>query len=127
MSQKKPARWSYLIAIGLLDLVFTIYLFWGEAVNNQARWMNVIGVQLLTIILVLLWLVTISRLKWRVRFIVIAISVVLAFAISQMVRVKEVTGDVLPILEWRWTTPVDEQLPNSIETGIVSDQLDPTD
>jgi outer membrane protein assembly factor BamB len=59
----------------------------------------------------LLWVLFFSRLKWRVRLAVFGGVVGLIALTAGLFRIHGVTGDLLPILEWRWKQPVGMAIP----------------
>lgn len=53
----------------------------------------------------LLWIVTTSRWRWRQRLLaVIAVAAILG-GLRAMMRVEGVSGDLVPVFTWRWSTP----------------------
>lgn len=106
---KRPRWWPLLIIVGL-DLLFAIIHLMGEAANEQHRKMIFMGVQLIALLLMSIWLIFFSRIRWRMRFAIAGVMVIGALALSQLLEVREVSGDVVPILEWRWTKSPDESL-----------------
>jgi outer membrane protein assembly factor BamB len=54
--------------------------------------------------LLLLWLLLGSRLRWRTRLLGFAAVVALLLLSGTTLRIRGVSGDVIPILEWRWAS-----------------------
>jgi len=54
-------------------------------------------------LLLLLWLLVFSRLRWRIRLIGLASFLAVILLVSMSFRIRGFTGDVVPILEWRWS------------------------
>ncbi|MCB1042313.1 MAG: PQQ-like beta-propeller repeat protein [Acidobacteria bacterium] len=116
----RTPRWKVLIAILILDLAVTTGISLTEAVNMQSRFMLLISIQVLTLLLILIWLLFLSRLPLKVRLIGFSGLIIMAVGCSQLFVVREVTGDVLPILEWRWRS--EEALPSATENAAIPDE-----
>jgi outer membrane protein assembly factor BamB len=80
-----------------------------------------------TFVLLLLWLLFLSRLRWKIRFAAFGAIVGIIVLMVGLFRIRGVTGDLLPVLEWRWrqardsgaaknTRPDSKSLPDA-ETG----------
>ncbi len=54
--------------------------------------------------LLLIWVVLFSRLKWGTRLIWLGGVFVLLGLATATLRIRGVTGDLVPVLEWRWAT-----------------------
>jgi outer membrane protein assembly factor BamB len=99
----RGARWWP--AIGIL-LAGTLGLSWvwlsGGDQTRQERLFVTVPILLAMILMLAAWLAFFSRLPWptRVRAAVIALAI-LTLAAGTL-RVRGVTGDLFPILEWRW-------------------------
>src|SRR5258708_24139517 len=52
--------------------------------------------------LLLLWCLFFSRLRWRVRWIVFGGTFCLLGLIASLFQIHGVSGDLIPILRWRW-------------------------
>ncbi len=59
----------------------------------------------MSLLLGLLWVLFFSRLKWCVRLVVFGGVVGVIALTTALFRIRGVTGDLLPILEWRWKQP----------------------
>lgn len=55
-------------------------------------------------LLLMVWLLALSRLRWRVRLMALAVIVLLHAVVIGSVRIKGVSGNLVPILEWRWAS-----------------------
>jgi outer membrane protein assembly factor BamB len=81
--------------------------------TGQDRVVMSYPVVLVTVLLLAIWLVFFSRASRRARRLtVVCVLGALAF-VAATVRIRGVTGDLLPILEWRWTS----RLPPPIESA----------
>jgi outer membrane protein assembly factor BamB len=57
-----------------------------------------------TLIALLLWLLFASRLRWRMRLLILAGAVGVVAGLAGLFRVRGVTGNLVPILEPRWAS-----------------------
>jgi outer membrane protein assembly factor BamB len=58
----------------------------------------------------LVWLLLFSRLRWRARALAFFSIVVLLAMVSALFRIRGVSGDLLPVIEWRWQKPQADSL-----------------
>jgi outer membrane protein assembly factor BamB len=63
-----------------------------------------------TLLALLLWLLLLSRLRWRVRLILFAAAILLLVAARFSVQIRGVSGDLVPLVAWRWTPVPEESL-----------------
>lgn len=89
-----------LLALSILALIF-IWEFW-ESPIRQSKVVATMYVLGLALILALVWLFAFSRLRWRTRVLSGAAIVLTLALFAALFRVSGVSGDVLPIIEWRW-------------------------
>ena len=101
MSSTGPRLWPLYFLGGIV--VLALLLIWlPESPHRQQQVMRTMGISILAVILALLWLLFASRLAWgqRLRYfggIVFAIALGIGFF-----RIKGLSGDFVPVLEWRW-------------------------
>ena len=101
MSSTGPRLWPLYLLGGIV--VLALLLIWlPESLHRQQQVMRTMGISILAVILALLWLLFASRLAWRQRLryfggIVFAIALGIGFF-----RIKGLSGDFVPVLEWRW-------------------------
>jgi len=101
-----PARrvrwWPAYIIVALAGAA--VVFFWTQP--DQIRQMRVLHTMLTGIaatLLLLIWLLLFSRLPGRARLIWLAALLGLGIAIRASVRVAGVSGDLVPVLSWRWS------------------------
>lgn len=83
-------------------LLYEAWLFGvGERIT-QERVMRTAGATILAVVLALVWLLALSRMPWRRRLLLFGGVAVLGLALGWGVRFQGVSGDLVPILEWRW-------------------------
>jgi len=97
----RPRWWPLvlLIAAGIAALAF---VWLGGAPSRQARVMNSAKVVVLSGALFGLWFVFLSRLRWRIRLLGLALAVGVGALGAALFEIRGVTGDLVPILSWRW-------------------------
>ena len=91
-------------------------LFWNRVIRaaaGQDRFLTgaiTVGV---TTILLLLWVALLSRMRWRSRLVIVVGALVVVGTGFATLRVGDVSGDLVPILSWKWSgePSVDMQVP----------------
>ena len=68
---------------------------------------------MLSFLLILLWLLFFSRLRWKVRLLAFGAIVLILLLSAALFRVKGFSGDLVPLLEWRWSGKAAESLMGS--------------
>jgi outer membrane protein assembly factor BamB len=104
-------RWWPAAAILILAATGWICIWRFQDVQRQTKNLQTAQLILVTIILLLLWVLLFSRLRWSWRLLVCGGVVGLAGVLALTVKVRGVTGDLLPVLAWRWSTPASQRLP----------------
>jgi len=64
-------------------------------------------VAVIALLLLVVWWLFFSRLRWRLRLLGLLALVLLLVGLRLLFTVRQVTGDLVPILEWRWATHED--------------------
>lgn len=105
-----------LAAINLLALVY-VWLF--SDLMRQIQVMASIGVTGLIVGLIFAWFVFFSGAPGRARIALVAVVAVLAVVLAALFRVRGVTGDLVPIVEYRFAQPraLPEAQPRPIEAA----------
>ena len=91
--------------------------------DGQDRVMLTIPIALGTVLLLAIWLVFLSRMPWSRRRWAIGAAVAVIAMTAATTRVRGVTGDLVPILEWRWASRQPSALP--AESAPESPRLTP--
>lgn len=111
-SQAIRTRWSLWIW-PLLSLLMlgAVAAWWNAAREGLHRQDQVLGTMAIVSVLALLagvwsliWLLLLSRLPWRSRLFSIGISVALLWLALLSIEFRGVSGDMVPILGWRWSS-----------------------
>ncbi len=95
-------RWWPAATILLIAAAYLLWTWSGEAPDRQDQVIATIVTSGLTIIGLLLWWFLLSGLPGRVRLMSLAALIVLGVVGASTLRLREVTGDLIPVLEWRW-------------------------
>ena len=108
MATKRKLRWWP--AWGILSLAAALQIWaWGFGTGiRQGRVITSLGFLVLTVLALLLWFFFLSRIRWRHRLSGLGLMVVLGVVAFSLVRVHGVSGDLVPILAWRWNSGLDE-------------------
>ena len=104
----KGRRLGFLKVTAVLAVVaFAIVRFWPELERNFQGWIYV-GIVQIGLALVLFWFAFLSRIRWWVRLLVLAVVGLAGFGISKSVRkVGTISSIGFPRLAWKWTQPRD--------------------
>ncbi|WP_372367504.1 PQQ-binding-like beta-propeller repeat protein [Candidatus Uabimicrobium sp. HlEnr_7] len=100
MSDQKPIRWWPLWSILILDIGL---ILWMQFFQETLQSFLMMASQILTFLLAFLWLMLLSRLKFKIRLYWLAgilVTIGLFFAIF---RIKDISGDLVPTFTWRWS------------------------
>ncbi len=109
-----------LYIIAALDISSLIYAWnFFDAIRQYKILMTIIT-QALAVILILIWLITISGLEWKKRRNYFVISVAVLVTFFTLFEINGYSGDLLPTLSFRWTQSELLQI-ESIGQSIQSD------
>jgi outer membrane protein assembly factor BamB len=97
----RPRLWpAYLIGAALAAWIAFTWL--SPDVMRQYRTMRTGAGLILSVLLLLVWLLFFSRLRWKHRLLGFAGAFVVLAGAGSLVRIRGVSGDLVPILEPRW-------------------------
>ena len=105
-------RWwpALLVLVAAAAAVGWVWLSDGGR-DGQDRVLLTIPIAFATVLLLAIWLVFFSRLPWsRRRWAIGAVLAIVAIT-AATTRIRGVTGDLVPILEWRWSSRLPPPLP----------------
>jgi len=100
-----PVRWW---PAGLIVVLAALTIYYFRIIREDAQqWRNLYSMEtvMVAILLLLLWVLFGSRLRWKVRWLVIGSVVASIGLMAAMFRIHGVTGDLVPILKFRWSRP----------------------
>jgi outer membrane protein assembly factor BamB len=101
----RRVRWWPAAVILLLASGTLVWTWEASGRQRQDRNLATIILAVLTSVLLLLWCLVLSRLRWKVRLGVLGGVLGLVGLTSALLRFHGVTGDLLPVFRWRWETP----------------------
>lgn len=117
-AEPRPAlRWWPAAVIVALAAAIWVWIWYFEDVHRQTKNLQTTGLILFTVLLLVLWVLLLSRLRWKIRFVVVGGVVCLISFSAAAMEIRGVTGDLIPVLQWRWQKrtqlPPVEQTPNA--------------
>ncbi len=104
-------RWWPAAAILLIAAAFLFWTWSGEAPDRQDQVIATIITLGLAVIGLLLWWFLLSGLPGRIRLLSLAALIGLGIVGIFTLRLREVTGDLIPVLEWRWAGSTPDTAP----------------
>jgi outer membrane protein assembly factor BamB len=110
-------RWWPVSVILLLAAGALVWVWGWYGVSRQERIIATANVIFFTVLLLLLWVLLFSRARTIVRWLVFGGAVGVIGLTGTFFRIRGVTGDLVPILEWRWkskSTLLLEKLPPTL-------------
>ena len=123
---RRPVRWWPAVTIVVLAVAALAWVWLGNASQRQERNIGTAIVCVLSSFLLLLWCLFLSRLRWKIRLGILATILGLGLLSATLFRFHGVSGDLVPILQWRWqtTAPVafESPQPGSAKTSAPSVQ-----
>ena len=102
---QQSVRWRPAVVIMVLAVITGCFRWFSNELNHQRQFMETAGVAVIAILLLLVWLLFFSRLSRKSRWSVCAAVVFLVVISAALFRVRGVSGNVIPVLEFRWTSP----------------------
>lgn len=114
---KSRIRWLPAAIIVALAILAIILIWIIDAPHRQSRVLHTVLVLMLWFLLMLLWLFFFSRLQWKVRVLAFGAVVLIILLSTTLFRVKGFSGDLVPLLEWRWGEKAAESLTGSAPTA----------
>jgi len=108
--QPRPIRW-WPVGVILTLAAGTWFSIWQfPALDHQAQNIQTTKVILATFAALMLWVLLLSRLRWRRRLLLCGSAIAAVGLLAASLEIRGVTGDLVPVLEWRWTKPHSQSL-----------------
>lgn len=102
VARKKQIRlWPVVLIVALAGMALAVVQFGGDR-SGQEKVVFTLLIAILTFLLLILWLILGSRLPWRTRLIAVLGVVLITSGLGFLFEIKGVTGNLVPILGWRW-------------------------
>ena len=117
LDSQSRIRWLPAAIIVVLTILAIILLWSLDAPQRQWRVLHTVLVLMLSFLLILLWLFFFSWLRWKVRLLAFGAVVLILLLSAALFRVKGFSGDLVPLLEWRWSGKAAESLMGSDPTA----------
>jgi outer membrane protein assembly factor BamB len=97
--------------------------------SRQGRFLAQVPVVGIAAILLWLWCLLLSPFSWRRRLLACGTTLAACGAVAAAVRITGVTGDLYPILSWRWSVPVEPPPPGAqvVQPNIDLSRIDELD
>ena len=105
MSRSVHVRWWPVVLIVLLSAGRWGQIWYLRDSDRQFKVQGTFQLLAVAVVLLLVWLLGFSRLRVRTRLLVLAAMLAGAGASAALLRLRGVTGDRIPIFEWRWRHP----------------------
>ena len=98
----KSIRWWPLWVVISLAILGTLVTWISDAGHRQDRILLTTMIVIGTIALSILWLLFLSEMRWRAKFLALASIILAVFLGSNLFKFEGFSGDLVPIFEWRW-------------------------
>src|SRR5206468_1377469 len=99
---RPPTRWWPVgIILLLAGVAFAAIRLWPKG-SFQERNLWTAQAVVWSLLLLLLWTLAFSRLPWRIRWRSLGLVIAAIGSLALCLRIRGVSGDLLPILEWRY-------------------------
>ena len=114
MNDNKPRWWPLLVIVALyLIALLWVWQLW-DAPSRQHRVVRTVVASFFSGIAGVLWLLLLSRLRWKTRLLGLVAIAAVGLILSQALTVRGVSGDLIPILAWKWSPKADETLDSDL-------------
>ena len=125
----KGIRWWPLGVIAGLAIIAAMVVWLPDAPNRQNQVQQTFLIIFGTVLLTILWLMFFSRMRWIMRFLALGVIIALGYASTFLIKIKGVSGDLIPVLQWRWAEGAGELQTGgkAISPGVDGIHFSPTD
>ncbi|MCA9231813.1 MAG: PQQ-like beta-propeller repeat protein [Planctomycetales bacterium] len=103
-------RWWPAGTVLALAAGYWVYVWHIQDAHRQTRNLQTLMLVQGTLIALLLWVLLFSRLRWKRRFAWCGGVLGVVGLLVATLEIRGVTGDLLPVVEWRWTKSTSEVL-----------------
>jgi outer membrane protein assembly factor BamB len=100
--KKRRAPWRGPAGVVIFAAI-ALAVIWTRGSSQQDRVLRTGGVLIVSVLLFFLWAIFFTRLRGRTRALLLLAGVFVVGALSKSVEIKGVSGDLVPILRWKWT------------------------
>ncbi len=114
--------WPAALIVGLAVVVDSI-MWWVARENRPIQSVTLWLTGMIVPALLLIWWMFASRVRWKTRFIGLGIVVLGVIGFRSMFRVDEFTGELFPVLSFRWSQTAEAAAAEYRETQSVSKKM----
>ena len=100
--KQPPPRWRPAVILVGLGLAVLVWIQLTLQADRQERYLRSFLTCLVTALLLLVWCLAFSRLRWRVRLGALGAAAAGVALAAALVRIEGVSGDLVPVFRWRW-------------------------
>lgn len=104
MSEKRARLWPAYSIIGFTITAWLIHYSIDQDLNRQKFFLVSVMIVLCSLGLLFLWSLFFSNLKWKLRFIICGVMLIIPVLLLALFKIEDNTGDLVPIFTFRWTT-----------------------
>lgn len=123
-SRVSRIRWWPAVAIVVLATLALVWIRAFVGVQRQDKIISSFAALLFAMLLLLLWVLLFSRMRWRLRLAIVGGVVMLVIGASAVLRIRGVSGDLVPIIAWRWSGEPMALEPGGVAVGDLADSRD---
>jgi len=105
VAPRRPIRWWPVAIILLLAVGTVVWVWFSYGRQRQDRNIATAIIGIITLLLLLLWCLFLSRLRWQIRLGVFGGVLGMILLVMALFRFHGVTGDLVPVFQWRWERP----------------------
>ncbi len=124
-SSAHPIRWQVAARLIALAAAVITWVRWQDDWPFQKRNLVTLLIVIVTVGALLVWWLFMSRASWSLRLRVLLPVLAIAATLAAMLRVEGVSGDLLPVLVWRWqhapASPAPTATPSTAATARLAD------
>jgi outer membrane protein assembly factor BamB len=102
-SPSRKPRWWPTVVVVILDIMGTVLIWSASSFSGQDKVLNTILLQIITVLLFIIWILFLSRMPWKTRLLTFGAVLFVLVGISSLLKVREVSGNLMPSLAWRWS------------------------
>ena len=103
---RRPIRWWPVPVILLAASGGIVWVWQSYGRQRQDKNLATGGILLLSFLLLLIWCLFLSRIRWKLRLALFGGVASVMLLLAALFRIQGVTGDMVPVLRWRWSHSV---------------------
>ena len=108
----RRTRWAPAIAVVVLAIIASVMVHFSERVDDSFRIPLTALIVVVTLLLLGLWFLFFTALRWRTRLAILGGAAVLVVMVGILIRYNariegSMSGRGIPRLVWKWSKPID--------------------